>query len=76
MRNRLEMGATATSDAGKDRCCPCYTLKIRGGCETYVRRDGKKGTAGKGPLVQCDVSATLGTTQDQYLFVRRGDGEV
>lgn len=62
--------------ARKDHCCPCYTLKIRGGCETYMKRDGKKGTAGKGPLVQYDVSATLGTTQDQYLFVRRGDGEV
>lgn len=41
------------------------TLKIRGGCE----RDcyGKK--AGKGPLVQWELSGTLGVSQDQTLFV-------
>lgn len=41
-----------------------YTLKIRNG----VERDcyGKK--AGKGPLIQTEKSATLGVSQDQYLF--------
>lgn len=41
------------------------TLKIRGGCE----RDcyGKK--AGKGALVQWELSGTLGVSQDQTLFV-------
>lgn len=34
-----------------------------------MKKDGKTGTAGKGPLIQCDMSATLGTSQDQYLFV-------
>lgn len=48
---------------------PCYTLKIRGGCDTYLKPDGSIGTAGKGALIQTDVSATLGVTQDQYLFV-------
>lgn len=48
---------------------PAYTLKIRGGCDTYTKRDGSIGTAGKGPLVQMEKSATLGVTQDQYLFV-------
>ena len=33
-----------------------------------MKHDGKKGTAGKGPLVQIEKSATLGVTQDQYLF--------
>jgi len=47
---------------------PAYTLKIRGGCETYTKRDGSIGTAGKGPLVQVDKAATIGVTQDQYLF--------
>lgn len=47
---------------------PAYTLKIRGGCDTYTKRDGSIGTAGKGPLVQMEKSATLGVTQDQYLF--------
>lgn len=41
------------------------TLKIRGGCE----RDcyGKK--AGKGALIQWEMSGTLGVSQDQTLFV-------
>ena len=47
------------------------TLKIRGGCSTYVKADGKTGTAGKGPLVQWERSGTLGVSQDQTLFVWR-----
>ena len=47
----------------------CYTLKVRGGSDTYVKRDGTIGTAGKGALIQTEISATLGVTQDQYLFV-------
>lgn len=47
---------------------PAYTLKIRGGRDTYMKHDGTIGTAGKGPLIQKEISATLGTTQDQYLF--------
>lgn len=50
---------------------PCYTLKIRGGCDTYMKRDGTIGTAGKGALIQTEISATLGVTQDQYLFTPR-----
>ena len=34
-----------------------------------MKSDGKVGTAGKGPLIQTEISATLGTSQDQYLFV-------
>ena len=45
------------------------TLKIRGGCDTYVKPDGTTGTAGKGPLVQWERSGTLGVSQDQTLFV-------
>lgn len=41
-----------------------YTLKIRGG--VAVDSNGKG--AGKGALVQTDLSATLGCNQDQYLF--------
>ena len=41
-----------------------YTLKIRGGAE--VDSYGKK--AGKGPLVQTELSATLGVSQDQTLI--------
>lgn len=48
---------------------PCYTLKIRGGRETYIKADGSIGTAGKGVLIQKELSATLAVAQDQYLFV-------
>lgn len=41
------------------------TLKIRGGCDRDVY--GKR--AGKGALIQWDLSATLGVSQDQTLFV-------
>lgn len=39
------------------------------GAPTYIKPDGTIGTAGKGPLIQKEMSATLGVTQDQYLFV-------
>jgi DNA (cytosine-5)-methyltransferase 1 len=53
-----------------------YTLKIRGGVE--VDSAGK--AAGKGALIQTNLSATLGVTQDQYLFQpvsydARGNGD-
>lgn len=42
------------------------TLKIRGGgCE----RDANGRKAGKGALIQWEMSATLGVSQDQTLFV-------
>ena len=41
-----------------------YLVKIRGGVE--VDSAGKK--AGKGPLIAEEISHTLGTSQDQYLF--------
>lgn len=51
--------APGGSGAG-DRPIPSpYTLKIRSGCEG----------GGKGPLIQEDISATLATNNDQYLFV-------
>ena len=50
-----------------------YMLKTRGGATTYVKDDGKTGTAGKGGLVGEDVSFTLGVTQDQTMFQPSGD---
>ena len=41
------------------------TLKIRGGCE--VDSYGKR--AGKGALIQWELSGTLGVSQDQTLVV-------
>ena len=41
-----------------------YTLKIRSGCDV----DGKGKAAGKGALIQENLSATLATSNDQYLF--------
>lgn len=54
---------------GSEKCSDecdrgCYTLKVRGGCE----RDSNGKSAGKGALIQNDMSATLGVTQDQTLF--------
>lgn len=45
-----------------------YVLKIRGGCDTYVKSDGTKGTAGKGALVGDDCAFTVAATQDQTLI--------
>ena len=51
------------------------TLKIRGGRE--VDSNGRK--AGKGALIQWELSGTLGVSQDQTLFVwstaYRGGGQ-
>ena len=44
-----------------------YMLKVRGGADTYVKRDGSVGTAGKGALVEEEVAFTLAATQDQTL---------
>lgn len=55
-----------------------YLLKIRGGVEV----DSKGQKAGKGPLIAEEISNTLGTSQDQYLFqpaaygvVTKGNGD-
>lgn len=50
-----------------------YMLKTRGGAKTYMKDDGKVGTAGKGGLVGEDVSFTIGVTQDQTMFQPVGD---
>ena len=42
-----------------------YMIKTRGGADTYMKRDGKTGTAGKGALVEDELSFTLAATQDQ-----------
>ena len=44
-----------------------YMLKVRGGVDTYTKRDGSDGTAGKGALVSEGVSFTVAATQDQTL---------
>lgn len=48
----------------------CCTLKIRGG----VERDSKGNKAGKGPLIQNNLSGTLGVSQDQTLFCNSSGG--
>ena len=53
-----------------------YVLKVRGGADTYIKRDGKVGTAGKGALIESEVAFTLAATQDQTLItmVEHDDG--
>ena len=62
------LAPTLTSHNGKDASIiypgRAKTLKIRGGCEG----------GGKGPLVQSDMSATLGTHNDQTLFTGQAGG--
>lgn len=66
MCDRPQMGSeSASSREQVDTSKTVYALKIRGGCE--VDSKGKK--AGKGALIQENLSATLGVSQDQTLFV-------
>jgi DNA (cytosine-5)-methyltransferase 1 len=60
------VSGTLRANAGDNQMAVAvpYTLKIRGGVE--VDFAGK--AAGKGALIQTNLSATLGTSQDQYLF--------
>jgi DNA (cytosine-5)-methyltransferase 1 len=49
---------------GRSTNTTSYTLKIRGGIET----DANGHKAGKGALIQTELSGTLGVVQDQTLF--------
>ena len=44
-----------------------YSLKLRGGSGQYVKRDGNKGTAGRGALVNEELAFTIATSQDQTI---------
>lgn len=55
---------------------PAVVLKVRGGSETYMKRDGKVGTAGKGALASNEVTFTIAATQDQTLFQPKPRGYV
>lgn len=44
-----------------------YVLKTRGGSDTYTKRDGTTGTAGKGALVGEELAFTVAASQDQTL---------
>ena len=65
-----EEGQDVTSDTERGTNPASYTLKIRGGAE----RDSSGKKAGKGPLVQTELSATLGVSQDQTLICLEGNG--
>ena len=61
-------GASRSAENGIGESDNSYTLKIRGGSDTYIKPDGSIGTAGKGALIPTEQSATLGVSQDQTLF--------
>ena len=42
-------------------------LEGEGGKDTYIKRDGSTGTAGKGALMEEEVAFTLAASQDQTL---------
>ena len=48
-------------------------MKVRGGADTYEKKDGSTGTAGKGALIGEDVSFTVAATQDQTMFEPAGE---
>lgn len=50
-----------------------YVLKVRGGSDTYIKHDGKTGTAGKGALVGDDCAFTIAATQDQTVLCMADD---
>jgi hypothetical protein len=54
---------------------PAVVLKVRGGSETYMKHDGKVGTAGKGALASEEVTFTIAATQDQTLFAPEAANE-
>lgn len=57
-------GQEVAGSVGESSDSASYTLKIRGGVE--IDSYGKR--AGKGALVQTELSGTLGVSQDQTLF--------
>lgn len=57
-----------TIRASANNNTPSVVLKVRGGSETYMKHDGKVGTAGKGALMSEEVTFTIAATQDQTLF--------
>ena len=62
----LEGGRRAIRDRWEGGM-PAYVLKVRGGKDTYTKRDGSTGTAGKGALMEEEVAFTLAATQDMTL---------
>lgn len=62
---------TSSRDSGEStEETSAYTLKIRGGAD----RDCYGKRAGKGALIQTELSGTLGVSQDQTLIVIEGNG--
>ena len=47
---------------------PAILLKVRMGKGKYIKKNGKPGTSGRGPLTGEEVSFTVAATQDQTLF--------
>ena len=62
----------ATASVGRGTNPSSYTLKVRGGREI----DSKGHKAGKGALVQTELSGTLGVSQDQTLITTSDGSEV
>ena len=65
-----EEGEEVAASVGASINPSSYTLKVRGGREI----DSKGHKAGKGALVQTELSGTLGVSQDQTLIQTTSDG--
>ena len=63
---------TAGHSARLHQCAPATAFKIRGGAPTYVDREGKVRTAGKGALASEELAFTVAATQDQHILCEAG----
>ena len=89
-RDRQQTYAVRTAQTGANGCGisnelshtvdttgpEAVVLKVRGGSDTYIKRDGKVGTAGKGALMSEGVTFTIAATQDQTLFAPKSTSYV
>ena len=69
MREQREALARAS---GRGSQADSFAFKSRTGADTYIKADGKVGTAGKGALVSEELAFTLATTCDQSIAMSSG----
>ena len=58
--------------SGRGSQANSFAFKSRTGSDTYIKADGKVGTAGKGALVSEELAFTLATTCDQSIAMAHG----
>ena len=67
-----EQRETLARAAGRGTQADSLAFKSRTGSDTYIKADGRVGTAGKGALVSEELAFTLATTCDQSIAMSSG----